>query len=60
MSSNQGPGVAETIHLTEQTFDEALLATRGLVMIDFWAGGAARAGRSRPSSRRSRRPRKTG
>ena len=30
-------GVAETIHLTEQSFDEALLATRGLVMVGFWA-----------------------
>jgi thioredoxin 1 len=30
-------GVAETIHLTEQNFDEALVATRGLVMVDFWA-----------------------
>ena len=29
--------VAETIHLTEQNFDEALGATRGLVMVDFWA-----------------------
>ena len=37
MSSNQGSGVAETIHLTEQTFDEALMATPGLVIIDFWA-----------------------
>src|SRR2546422_9736793 len=27
----------ETVHLTEQTFDEALMATRGLVMVDFWA-----------------------
>jgi thioredoxin 1 len=37
MSSNQGPGGAETIHLTEQTFDEALMAAPGVVMIDFWA-----------------------
>jgi len=29
--------VAETIHLTEQSFDEALVATQGLVMVDFWA-----------------------
>jgi len=29
--------VAETIHLTEQNFDEALVATQGLVMVDFWA-----------------------
>jgi len=27
----------EAIHLTEQNFDEALVATRGLVMVDFWA-----------------------
>jgi len=24
-------------HLTEQTYDEALLAAEGLVMVDFWA-----------------------
>jgi len=29
--------VAEPIHLTEQNFDEALVATQGLVMVDFWA-----------------------
>jgi thioredoxin 1 len=27
----------ETIHLTEQNFDEALAANQGLVMVDFWA-----------------------
>ena len=26
-----------TMQLTEQTFDEALLASQGLVMVDFWA-----------------------
>jgi thioredoxin 1 len=26
-----------TTHLTEQTFDETLVATQGLVMVDFWA-----------------------
>jgi len=26
-----------TLHLTEQNFDEALLATQGLLMVDFWA-----------------------
>jgi thioredoxin 1 len=30
-------GVAETIHLTAQNFDETLAATTGLVMVDFWA-----------------------
>ena len=30
-------GVPETLHLTEQNFDEALIATEGLVMVDFWA-----------------------
>ena len=25
------------LHLTEHTFDEALVATQGLAMIDFWA-----------------------
>ena len=37
MSPSRGHGVAETMHLTEQSFDEALAATQGLVMIDFWA-----------------------
>ncbi len=37
MSPSRGHGVAETIHLTEQSFDEALVATQGLVMVDFWA-----------------------
>jgi thioredoxin 1 len=27
----------ETIHLTEQNFDEALAANQGLIMVDFWA-----------------------
>jgi thioredoxin 1 len=26
-----------TVHLTEQTFDEALMANPGLLMVDFWA-----------------------
>ncbi len=30
-------GASETVHLTEQTFDEALMASPGLVMVDFWA-----------------------
>src|SRR2546422_11679277 len=30
-------GVPETVHLTEQNFDEALIADQGLVMVDFWA-----------------------
>ena len=29
--------VAKTIQLTEQNFDEVLVATEGLVMVDFWA-----------------------
>jgi thioredoxin 1 len=37
MSASREHGVAETIHLTEQTFDETLAATQGLVMVDFWA-----------------------
>jgi thioredoxin 1 len=28
---------AATVHLTEQNFDEALVATQGLMMVDFWA-----------------------
>lgn len=27
----------ETIHVTEQSFDEALVANPGLIMVDFWA-----------------------
>jgi len=27
----------QAIHLTEQTYDEALAASQGLVMVDFWA-----------------------
>jgi len=30
-------GVVETNHLTEQNFDEVLVAIPGLVMVDFWA-----------------------
>src|SRR5437867_11860671 len=37
MSPSRDREVAGTIHLTEQTFDEALMATQGLVMVDFWA-----------------------
>ena len=37
MSLSRDHGVAETIHLTERNFDEALVATQGLVMVDFWA-----------------------
>ena len=37
MSLSRDHGLAETIHLTERNFDEALVATQGLVMIDFWA-----------------------
>ena len=29
--------MTETLHLTEQTFDEALVANEGLLMLDFWA-----------------------
>ena len=37
MSPSRDHDVAETIDLTEQNFDEALAATEGLVMVDFWA-----------------------
>jgi len=36
-SPSRNRGVAETIHLTEKSFDEVLVATEGLVMVDFWA-----------------------
>jgi thioredoxin 1 len=29
--------MSETIHLSEQNYDEALLDAEGLVMVDFWA-----------------------
>jgi thioredoxin 1 len=37
MSPRGEHGTAETIHLVEQTFEETLAATHGLVMVDFWA-----------------------
>jgi len=37
MSPSRNDEVAETVHRTEQNFDEALVATQGLVMVDFWA-----------------------
>jgi len=30
-------GTPGTVHLTEQGFDEALVANEGLMMVDFWA-----------------------
>ena len=37
MSPSREHDVAGTIHLTEQSFDEAVAAAQGLVMVDFWA-----------------------
>jgi thioredoxin 1 len=37
MSPSREDGIAETTHLVEHTFEEALAATHGLVMVDFWA-----------------------
>ncbi len=37
MNRNRDHGAPETIHLTEQNFDEALVANQGLMMVDFWA-----------------------
>ncbi len=37
MNRSRDHGAPETAHLTEQNFDEALVATQGLVMVDFWA-----------------------
>jgi len=36
-SQSRNREVVETIHLTDKNFDEVLLATEGLVMVDFWA-----------------------
>ena len=37
MTPSREHAVVEAIHLTEQSFDETLVATEGLVMLDFWA-----------------------
>jgi thioredoxin len=37
MSSSRNREGAATIHLTERNFDETLLATEGVAMVDFWA-----------------------
>ena len=37
MSPSREDGIAETTHLDDQTFEETLAATHGLVMVDFWA-----------------------
>jgi thioredoxin 1 len=37
MSPSGEQGIAEPTHLVEQTFEETLAATQGLVMVDFWA-----------------------
>ena len=29
--------MADAVHLTEQNFDEALVANQGVLMVDFWA-----------------------
>jgi thiol-disulfide isomerase/thioredoxin len=37
VSRSRNRGGTETIHLNEETCDEALVATPDLVMVDFWA-----------------------
>src|SRR6266851_4291587 len=37
MNRRRDHGAAETAPVTEQNFDEALVANQGLVMVDFWA-----------------------
>jgi thioredoxin 1 len=37
MSPSREDGPAESTHRVEQTFEETLAATHGLVMVDFWA-----------------------
>jgi thioredoxin 1 len=37
MNPSRDRGAPEAVHLTEQNFDEALVANQGLVMLDFWA-----------------------
>ncbi len=36
-SPSRNRRLAEAINLTEKNFDEVLVATEGLVMVDFWA-----------------------
>src|SRR5213594_3915188 len=36
MSPSREDGIAETTHLVEHTFEDALAVTHGLVMVDFW------------------------
>jgi thioredoxin 1 len=52
MSPAREHGIAETPHLVEQTFEETLAATRGLVMSTSGPRGVAGAGPSRRCSRR--------
>ena len=37
MSQSPDQRASEAVHLTEQTFDEALVANQGLLIVDFWA-----------------------
>lgn len=37
MKPSGEPVIAKQTHLVEQTFEETLAATEGLVMVDFWA-----------------------
>jgi thioredoxin 1 len=37
MSPSREDGTVESTRLVEQTFEETLAATHGLVMVDFWA-----------------------
>jgi thioredoxin 1 len=37
MRHSQDHGAPETVHLTEQDLDEALVANQGVLMVDFWA-----------------------
>ncbi len=36
MNRSRDHEAPETLHLTEQNFDEVLVANQGLVMVDFW------------------------